>query len=104
MDCICHRSPRLGVQDFVRIPKADETQKEVITNLAKRVLLIRASHKPMCLGELYNPKTMPEDLRIAHENLDKAVELAYRIVPFDSDDERLSFLLELYAIATKGKK
>lgn len=85
-------------------PKADETQKEVITNLAKRVLLIRASHKPMCLGELYNPKTMPEDLRIAHENLDKAVELAYRIVPFDSDDERLSFLLELYAIATKGKK
>ena len=56
------------------------------------------------MGELYNPKTMPEDLRIAHENLDKAVELAYRIVPFDSDDERLSFLLELYAIATKGKK
>ena len=82
-------------------PKADETQKEVITNLAKRILLIRASHKPMCLGELYNPKTMPDDLKQAHENLDKAVELAYRIVPFDSDEERLSFLLGLYTKATK---
>ena len=45
---------------------------------------------------MYDPKKMPEDLRKAHANLDKAVEQCYRSTPFDSDEERLAFLLKMY--------
>ena len=49
---------------------------------------------------------MPEDFKEAHNNLDMAVEKAYRAEPFNDDDERLAFLLDLYseAIAKKESK
>ena len=88
-------------------PKATEEQKEEIVKIAKDIRRIRARNiGTTTLGDLYNPKTMPEDLREAHNNLDLAVERAYREKPFENDEERLSFLLALYseAIAKKGAK
>lgn len=88
-------------------PKATEVQKEEIVKIAKDIRRIRARNiGTTTLGDLYNPKTMPEDLREAHNNLDLAVEKAYRDKPFENDEERLSFLLALYseAIAKKGAK
>lgn len=88
-------------------PKATEVQKEEIVKIAKDIRRIRARNiGTTTLGDLYNPETMPEDLREAHNNLDLAVEKAYRDKPFENDEERLSFLLALYseAIAKKGVK
>lgn len=88
-------------------PKATEVQKEEIVKKAKDIRRIRARNiGTTTLGDLYNPETMPEDLREAHNNLDLAVEKAYRDKPFENDEERLSFLLALYseAIAKKGAK
>lgn len=88
-------------------PKATEEQKEEIVRIAKDIRRIRARNiGTTTLGDLYNPKTIPEDLREAHNNLDLAVEQAYRDKPFENDEERLSFLLALYseAIAKKGAK
>lgn len=88
-------------------PKATEVQKEEIVKIAKDIRRIRARNiGTTTLGDLYNPETMPEDLREAHNNLDLAVEKAYRDKPFENDEERLSFLLALYseAIAKKGAK
>jgi hypothetical protein len=48
------------------------------------------------LADLYNPLTMPPTLTKAHNELDKAVDLAYRSQPFTSDAKRLEFLFELY--------
>lgn len=39
---------------------------------------------------------MPSDLKKAHLNLDHAVEKLYRKKPFDSDHERIEFLLYKY--------
>ena len=47
---------------------------------------------------------MPEDLKLAHERLDAVVERAYREEPFKDDDERLSFLLDLYGKAIDAEK
>ena len=82
-------------------PEVTKEQHDEIEELAKNILRVRIDHigDDLSLGELYNPETMPEDLKEAHERLDAAVERAYREEPFQDDDERLSFLLDLYGKA-----
>lgn len=78
-------------------PNANEEQKEHITNLAKNIRRVRAQNAPMTLGDMYNPKTMPEALKLAHEELDKAVEALYQPETFKNDEERVALLLDLYS-------
>lgn len=78
-------------------PEVTEEQKEYVTNLAKNIRRIRAQNAPMNLGDMYNPKTMPEELKQAHEDLDKAVEALYQPEPFKNDEERVALLLDLYS-------
>ena len=88
-------------------PDANEDQRNEIDQMAKKVRLTRVNYKyRMSLGDMYNIKTMPDDLREAHEALDAAVERAYRDEPFQDDEERLAFLLDLYskAVAAEEKK
>lgn len=84
-------------------PKITKEQKERLTELAEEVLLTRENHTEMTLGEMYNPETMPDDLKEAHKALDLAVEKCYRPEPFTSDDERLEYLFKLYERMTKKK-
>ncbi len=60
---------------------------------------------------MYDPLTMPPALVKAHNELDKAVDLAYRPQPFTSEANRMVYLFELYEKYTadlftqgKGKK
>ena len=78
-------------------------QQEEIINLAKEILLIRAEHTEMTLGDMYNPDSFPEDLYSAHKALDAAVERCYRDEPFESDEERLEFLFKQYVKLTTDK-
>jgi len=48
------------------------------------------------LADLYDPLTMPSLLVKAHNELDKAVDLAYRPQAFTSEANRMVFLFELY--------
>ena len=82
-------------------PAIGEAQKAELTELAQDVLDLRDEHFDMTLGEMYNPETMPEDLREAHHRLDLAVERCYRPEPFASDEERLECLFKLYVKMTK---
>ena len=61
---------------------------------------MRDQHFDMTLGEMYNPETMPDDLRDVHHRLDLTVERCYRPEPFASDEERLECLFGLYAKMT----
>lgn len=79
-------------------PDTNDTQKEKIENLARDILNIRAKYS-VPLGELYNSDTMPDDLKLAHSRLDKFVETCYSDRPFHSDEERVSFMLDLYTKA-----
>lgn len=84
-------------------PKISAEQKNELNALAREVLGARAEHTEMTLGEMYNPETMPVDLRLAHQALDVAVERCYCPEPFLSDEERLEYLFKLYERMTKKK-
>ena len=82
-------------------PKLTMVEKEELERLAQNVLNIRDENFDMTLGEMYNPETMPKELREAHHQLDLAVERIYRTEPFTSDEERLEHLFRLYSKMTK---
>lgn len=84
-------------------PKLTIAEKEELEQLAQNILNIRDENFDMTLGEMYNPETMPEDLREAHHQLDLVVERIYRPEPFTSDEERLEHLFKLYAKMTKNE-
>jgi hypothetical protein len=89
-----------------------DKQKEAIEKAAQKVLDARAEFPNSSLADLYDPLTMPPALVKAHNELDKAVDLAYRPQPFSTDANRMEFLFELYekytaglfAVEKKGKK
>lgn len=82
-------------------PKLTTAEKEELERLAQNILNIRDENFDMTLGEMYNPESMPDELRKAHHQLDLAVERIYRSEPFTSDEERLEHLFKLYAKMTK---
>ncbi len=79
-----------------------EKQKEIIEKAAQKVLAVRGSFPNSSLADLYDPLTMPPDLVKAHNELDKAVDLAYRPQPFINETKRIEFLFELYDKYTAG--
>ncbi len=62
----------------------------------------RSEFPASSLADLYDPLTMPPALVKAHNELDKAVDLAYRPQPFATEDGRMVFLFELYEKYTAG--
>lgn len=82
-------------------PKLTTAEKEELERLAQNILNIRDENADLTLGEMYNPETMPDELREAHRQLDLAVERIYRPEPFTSDEERLEHLFKLYSKMTK---
>ena len=76
----------------------NQTEKLVasIEEKAQKVLEVRSSFPNSSLADLYNPLTMPPTLTKAHNELDKAVDSAYRTTPFISEANRMVYLFELY--------
>ncbi len=62
---------------------------------AEKILNIREKDNSS-LADLYHPTTMPPSLLKAHQKLDEQVEKLYRKKPFESDQQRINFLLEEY--------
>ena len=79
--------------------------------LAQAVLDARAAHPGSTLADLYDPDTMPPNLRKAHQALDRAVDRLYRRSGFVSERERVEHLLMAYEgmkgvlrVGVSGKK
>ena len=67
-----------------------------IEALAQAALDARAAHPGASLADLYDPDTMPADLRAAHRALDRAIDRLYRRQGFGSEIERAEHLLARY--------
>ncbi|QTV78982.1 DNA methyltransferase [Microbacterium sp. NIBRBAC000506063] len=78
------------------VPPLTAPAKEKLTDAALRVLDVREYHSEKTLAELYDPDLMPDDLRLAHQELDELVDSVYRKRGFDNDEERLSYLFGMY--------
>lgn len=77
-------------------PVSAEEMERVLTPHAEAVLAARANHPDATLADLYDPLTMPQDLRRAHTGLDKVVDRLYRRQGFASERERVEHLFMLY--------
>lgn len=85
-------------------PEVTNKQKEELERHAKYVLVTREAHSELTMADLYDPDKMPEDLKLAHESLDLAVERCYRKKPFESDEKRLEYLFKMYEKMIAGQK
>ena len=84
------------------IPELSEARKNMLEEAVFEMLDVR-EEEGGTLAELYGGanKSMNERLRQAHEKIDGIVERAYQQKPFESDEERLSVLLNLYKEITE---
>lgn len=73
-----------------------EKQITAIETATQKVLDARLDFPNSSLADLYDPLTMPPALVKAHNELDKAVDLAYRSQQFTTGAKRMEFLFELY--------
>ena len=100
-------SNTLGWNTFP-ITNLTEKNKLDLTRTAEGILLAREAHFPATIADLYNPETMPDDLRRAHDENDEVLERIYIGRRFRNDTERLEKLFDLYtrmtADAPKAKK
>ena len=76
--------------------------REEISKTAQAILDARAKYPDCSLADLYDPLTMPADLRAAHAANDRAVLAAYGLKPDTPESEIVAHLFERYAEATKG--
>lgn len=103
-------SNTLGWNTFP-VPLLTDQNKADLTACAENILLAREAHFPATIADLYDPETMPENLRRAHERNDEVLERIYIGRRFKNDSERLEKLFELYTkmsaatgAATKTKR
>ena len=84
------------------IPELSEARKNMLEEAVFEMLDVR-EEEGGTLAELYGGanKPMNERLRQTHEKIDGIVERAYQQKPFESDEERLSVLLNLYKEMTE---
>ena len=77
-------------------PDISTARRETLSQYVFDIIDARANHTGKTIAWMYDPETMPQDLKHAHESLDAAIEQCYRLKLFTSDSERLDFLFALY--------
>jgi hypothetical protein len=95
-------SNTLGWNTFP-VPVLTQKNKEDLTATAEEILIARERHFPATMANLYDPKKMPIDLRLAHQRNDEILERIYIGRKFKNDTERLEKLFELYTKMTAKK-
>jgi len=96
-------SNTLGWNTFP-VPMLTEQNKIDLTRCAEDILLARETHFPATIADLYDPETMPDNLRDAHERNDEVLERIYIGRRFKNDTERLEKLFELYTKMMTAEK
>lgn len=82
----------------------DEKDKETLTATAQGILDARAEFGDCSLADLYNPLTMPANLRKAHEKNDQAVLKIYGIDKTATPSDIVKELFTRYGILSKNTK
>ena len=82
----------------------NQKDKETLTATAQGILDARASFGDSSLADLYNPLTMPANLRKAHEKNDQAVLKIYGIDKTDTPSDIVKELFTRYGTLGKNTK
>jgi hypothetical protein len=90
-------------KDTLGVPVENCVYDEVRTQIevcAHAVLNARDAYEGKSLADLYDPETMPNDLKAAHEKLDAAVEAAYGVDFYGDEEKIVAYLFKKYAELT----
>ena len=85
------------------IPQLSDEDKDRLACTALKIIEVREKYSHLNLAQLYEPKSMPEELEIAHELNDKAIEAIYKADNSSSDSDRLEALFNEYNKMTGGQ-
>ncbi len=85
-------------------PNIDKSQKDKVTKTAQAILDARKLYSDNSLADLYDPLTMPIELRKAHEANDKAVLKAYGLNLSATEPEIVQHLFKMYEQLVKNKE
>ena len=85
-------------------PEVDDEQKQRISETAQDILNARKLYPDSSLADLYDPLTMPIELRKAHKANDKAVLKAYGLKSSATEQEIVQRLFKMYEELTKDEK
>lgn len=86
------------------VPPLTESNMYDLEKSAEKILLAREAHYPLTIADLYDPETMPDDLRHAHEANDEVLERIYIGRKFKNDTERLEKLFDMYSSMLEKQK
>ena len=76
--------------------------REELERTGQAILDARDRYPDSSLADLYDPLTMPADLRAAHEANDRAVLAAYGLAADTPEPEIVAHLFKLYAEKVQG--
>lgn len=85
-------------------PSPTDSQKQKVEQTAQGVLDARALYPDSSLADLYDPLTMPPELRKAHQANDRAVMAAYGFSLKMSESDCVAELMKMYQRLTEEKK
>ena len=86
-------------------PTPTEAQKARIEQTAQTILMARAKYPDCSLAVLYDERTMPAELRTAHQQNDKAVMQAYGFWgKLNTETECVAELMKMYQGLSEGAK
>jgi len=77
-------------------PEVNTQKRKTLESTGTAILDARAREPNSTLADLYDPLTMPTDLRKAHEANDRAVDLTYGYKGKKADASRVAFLFDMY--------
>jgi type I restriction-modification system DNA methylase subunit len=77
-------------------PSPTDAQRAKIEQTAQKILDVRALYPDSSLADLYDPLTMPPELRKAHQNNDRAVMAAYGFSTKISEADCVAELMKMY--------
>lgn len=83
-------------------PEPSSEQEKQISEMSQEVLDVRERYPNSSLVDLYDAKSMPSDLRKAHQELDKAVLNSFGLKPSAPDEDILAELFKRYEELTRG--
>lgn len=83
-------------------PETTVEQDQAIEEAAQKVLDARDEYPDSSLADLYDPLSMPTNLRKAHQQLDRAVLSVFNLKASATDEEILADLFERYEKLTRG--
>lgn len=78
------------------LPAISQKIEHELNEKALILLTLREKYSDKTLTKLYNPKSMPNDLKHAHLQVDEIVDKAFNHKGTASDESRLNTLLKLY--------